>query len=71
MRSENASTIAGSIALEPVLEVDRRDRGLEHRGEDVAAARDALELVLRRVTRELEQTLAEPELLRDRRAALP
>ena len=57
-------------ALEPVLEVDRRDRGLEHCGEDVATARDPLELVGRRLAGELEQPLAERELLRDRRAAL-
>ena len=57
--------------LEPVLEVDGRDRGLEHRGKDVAAAGDALELVARRVARELQQPLAEAELLRDCGAAQP
>ena len=60
----------GLHRLEAVLEVDRRDRGLEHGCEDVPAARDALELVRRSVARELEQPVAEPELLRDRRAAL-
>ena len=70
MRSQNASTIAGSIASKAVLEVDRRDRRLEHGSEDVPAARDALELVVRRVTRVPEQLFAEAELLRDRGAAL-
>ena len=60
----------GLDALEPVLEVDRRDSGLEHRGEDVPAARDPLQLVLRCLARVVEEPLAEPELLRHRGAAL-
>ncbi len=54
-----------------MLEIDGRDRGLEHRGEHVSAPRDALELVLRDRAGVVEELLAEPELLRDRRAALP
>ena len=60
----------GLHRLEPVLEVHGRDGGLEHSGEDVPAARDALELVRRRVARVLEQPVAQPELLRNRRTAL-
>ena len=55
----------------PMLEVDGRDGGLEHGREDVPAARDPLQLVLRCLARLVEEPLAEPELLRDRRAALP
>jgi len=53
-----------------VLDIDRRDRGLEHGCEDVPAARDALELVRGRLAGELEEPIAEPKLLRDGRAAL-
>jgi hypothetical protein len=54
-----------------VLEVERGDRRLEHSGEDVPAARDALELVGGNGARVLEEPLPERELLRDRGAALP
>jgi hypothetical protein len=54
-----------------VLEVERGDRRLEHGGEDVPAARDALELVGGDGARVLEELLPERELLRDRGAALP
>ena len=57
--------------LESELEVDGRDRGLEHGGKHVPAPRDALELVLRDRAGVVEELLAEPELLRNRRAALP
>jgi hypothetical protein len=53
-----------------VLEIERGDRGLEHRSDDVAAPRDALELVLRDLARVVEQALSEPELLRDDGAAV-
>jgi hypothetical protein len=61
----------GLDPLEPVLEVERRDRCLEHGGEDVPAPRDALELVGGNGDRILEQLLSERELLRDQSAALP
>jgi hypothetical protein len=54
-----------------VLEVERRDRRLEHRREDVSAARDALELVGGDGARVLEELLPQRKLLRDRGAALP
>ncbi len=56
--------------LEPVLEVDGRDRSLEDGGKDVSAPRDALQLVLPGIARVLEKSLSEPELLRDCGAAL-
>jgi hypothetical protein len=54
-----------------VLEVERGDRRFEDRREDVPAARDALELIGRDPTRDLEEPLSEPELLRDQSAGLP
>jgi hypothetical protein len=60
----------GLDPLEAVLEVDRRDRGLEDGREDVPAAGDALELVGGDVAGELRELLSQAELFRDRRAAL-
>ena len=57
-------------ALEPDLEVHGRDGGLEHGCEDVPAARDPLQLVLRCFARAVEEPVAEAELLRHRGAAL-
>jgi hypothetical protein len=54
-----------------VFEVERGDRGFEQGCEDVAAAGDALELVTRDLSRALGEPLAEPEVLRDERAAGP
>jgi hypothetical protein len=54
-----------------VFQVDSCDGRLEHGGEDVPAAGDALELVRRRLARVLKELLAETELLRDRGTALP
>src|SRR5207248_2564359 len=54
--------------LEPVLEVDRRDRRLEQRGEHVPVARETLDLFDRQAFL-LAQALAEPELARDDGAA--
>ena len=62
--------MAGSMRSNPMLEVDGRDGSLEHGCEDVPAARDPLQLVLRCLTRVVEEPLAEPELLRHGRAAL-
>jgi hypothetical protein len=53
-----------------VLDVHGRDRSLEDGGEDVAAPRDALELVCGCVPGELEQALSERELPCDRSATL-
>ena len=57
--------------LEPVLEVDRRERGLEQGREDVSARRDAVELVGRDSIGPLEEPVAEVELLRHDGAARP
>jgi len=56
--------------LEAMFEIDSRDRRLEDGGEDVPAAGDPLELVLRRLARVLKETVAQPELLRDGGTAL-
>ena len=56
--------------LEAVLEVERSDGRLEHRGQHVAAPRDALELVRRDAFGPLEQLLPEAELLRNDGTAL-
>jgi hypothetical protein len=58
-------------ALEAVLEVERRERGFEERGEDVPAPRDALQLVRRDVSGTLGELLAQTEVLRDGGAARP
>jgi len=60
----------GLNSLEPVLEIDGGDRSLEHRCEHIATPRDPLELVGRHVPREVEETIAEAELLGDGRTAL-
>ena len=57
--------------LEAVLEIERRERRLEERRKDVPASRDALELVRWDVACMLGKTVAELELLRDRRARGP
>jgi hypothetical protein len=55
--------------LETVLQVERRERGLQQRGEHVAVPRQALELLRRRdLLAALRQSLPEPELARDHRA---
>ena len=58
--------------LVAVLEEERRDRRLEQGGDDVAALDDAAELVLGDALRRHGlEPLAELQLPRDRRAALP
>jgi hypothetical protein len=54
-----------------MLEVERRDGGLEQRGQDVAAADDALELVARDASGPLDEPPTEVEVARDGRAAEP
>ena len=51
--------------LEAVLEVHRRDRRLEQRGENVAAERDAVQLRPGDVLRPLDEHAAEVEVARD------
>jgi phosphoenolpyruvate carboxylase len=58
-------------ALEPMLEIDGRNRGLEHGSEHIATSRDSLELVRWDISRKVQETLAETQLLGDARAALP
>ena len=56
--------------LEPVLEEQRREGGLEERGEHVAIVREPRQLVARASVRPgLEQPVAEADLLRDDSAA--
>src|SRR3954447_17378730 len=58
--------------LESVLEVERRQRGLEQRGEHVAVPREALQLVRRRqLLPALGEPLSETELPRNHGAACP
>jgi len=59
--------------LVAVLEIERRDRGLEQRGRDVAALDDPRQLVGGDVAGRgrFGEPLAEPQLARDGRAALP
>ena len=59
----------GLDPFEAVLEVESGDCSFQQCGKDVAAPRDALELVLRDVSRPLGEPLPEPELLRHDRAA--
>ena len=57
---------------EAVLEEERAERRLDDRGEDVAVAREPLELLLRlRGSRVLDETLPEPEVARHLRAGRP
>jgi hypothetical protein len=57
--------------LEPVLEVQRAERGLDERREDVAVDRESLQLVRgNRVFAALDQRRAESEPAADDRAAL-
>ena len=70
IRLSNASTIAAGDRLEAVLEVERRERRLEHRREHVAVAREPRSSLARRAPVAAgEQPLAEPELARDDGAA--
>jgi hypothetical protein len=58
--------------LEAVLEVERAERGLDERREDVAVDREPLELLRgNRVSPALDERRTEPEPAADDRAALP
>ena len=61
----------GLDAREPVLEVDGRDRRLEHGGQHVATSRDPLELVGRNLSRVGKKALPESQLLGHAGATLP
>ena len=61
----------GLDLLEPVLEEERRERGLEQGGEDVPVARQLLQLLVRQRAASLAQHRAEIELPRHPRTALP
>ena len=54
-----------------MLEVERGDRSLENRREDVAAARDALELVASDMSCVVQETISERELLSHNGTGLP
>jgi hypothetical protein len=56
--------------LEAVLEIKRAEAGLDERGDDVAVAREARELVGVSSPRQLGQPVAETEAATDDRAAL-
>lgn len=56
---------------EPVLEEERGQRRLEQRGEDVAVAREPLQLVLGQAVRPLGELAAQLQLPPDDRAARP